>query len=1130
MSKGGFVAFRGSSAVAESYLAGEPQELDAGVSAAYLAHADRPFQHGMITVDGAEVDALTRNEFRAWAEHIDPETGQVRGRFRTKTTRSLDKDGNLVEKVGGTPLYQETLVSASKSLSLAAASNPDIAEALEGAMERSTVRMAEAFHEHAVTRVGRRGEQEQQKFDRIEFTSVQHHTSRTGDPHEHRHVQFLTTGLVTLPNGMQEWRAPDGAVLYRLPERLHAAADLSLSTDVQLRQAIADAGFTWEPGEGGGKVAEFESLTDEFSQRRDQVAGRREMLEAQWRAEHPRQEPSPKQLRTWDNHGWAATRPEKKELEQEAREDQVDKLAGVQPTNTGHAVTREAVGQVDAAFIASETLADLAAQRSAWSTADVKASIDRSLARTHLLGDEGITQLQEASLEAARAELVSFYDHGIDIEGAQHYTSKAVLATDRAIEGSLRRRAQCNGVGGAVEVDRGGFELTDGQAAAARAITGTHGLVVVEGAAGTGKTALLSAANEQILDEGRRMVAVSPTKRGAMEMATEIGAQGNSVHGMLVRAGATFDDRGRWALPEAWKKQPSESAMDQNTVLVVDEAGMLDMGTAEVLHKYCEDTDVRLVLLGDRKQLAAVGRGGYLPKAVHAATSAHDLRDVRRFQTADEQNDQEYADATLKLRDRENPAQFFDLLHERGHVQVGEPDEVLERVAETVALEVDADRTSVAVASTNATAQRLNHKVYERLVTSGAIDDQITVEGRDGDPIAVGAKVATRQNDNELQVANRQTFIVKRVNSDGRVIVADEETRHHSTLDAEYVQQNLQLAYAVTAHGSQGMTVDTAHTVLSDQMDAAGTYVGLTRGRRANVLHAVATDLDDAKAQFEAAVDRQGADQGVDEAQARAEQAREGLLNQAAEQVRPEIAVEGVDTEALHDAGEDSTTTAKDTSSSSMLHDLASESESPTMQRRLTRLAEIQEQWHEEMPRTDDERRAFERQVSAAGIGRTTLEHEDVEGSTDAELYGLLMDRVEQGELANAAGERRDGFTRDIEDLKEFQRTRDPFGVHGTGQKITIAEEGLEFERGFIDRVRTDRTNGVYSTRAHEVHRHYQRHDRGTDTGASGAEQGVQATQARARIETASKNLAQDKGRADDREPTQSQDYDQSMG
>ncbi|WDH78248.1 AAA family ATPase [Microbacterium esteraromaticum] len=922
MSKGGFVAFRGSPSVAVQYLAGQADELErsANKSSTYLASASTPFQFGAVTATGVEVDKISRSQFQSWAEHKDPVTGEHRGgKLRSRRmVKTSSETGEPEVVTGGTPLYQETCISTSKSLSLAAAANPQISEALEAAMERATIAAVEALQQHAVTRVGPAGEQEQLKLDKIEFSSVMHHTSRTADPHMHRHLQILSTGLVTLPDGRQAWRALDGAVLYRMAERVHAAADLVIASDAELRRVIAEQGFTWEPGEGGGRIAEFEQLTDEFSQRREQIASRRESVEAQWRAENPGREPSTALVRRWDNHSWSATRPEKRELAQAERVGQAQRLATVTPRNTSHDLVVHEAGEIDAKTIAADAIAALSSSRSAWSSADMRAAIDRRLAETYLFGGEGVAELQQRCLDAARREMVNLFDEGVDIEGSSHWTSKRVLQTDADVESSLQRRAQyLLAVDGEVKVDRGGFKLSDGQAAAARSITGTHRLVVVEGAAGSGKTTMLSAAHEQIVKDGGRMVAVSPTKRGALEVAAEVGIEGNSVHGMLVRAGATLDDRGRWREPTTWKPQPDAFAMDRRTTLVIDEAGMLDMATADILHRYSDATNARLVLLGDRKQLAAVGRGGYLTKAVHTATACHDLQDVRRFQTPSKKIDTEYADASLKLRQRQDADGFFDILEERGQVRVGEPDEVVSRVAETVALELQAGKTSLAIAATNTAAQRINHEVYERLVGAGIVRDATvrarlvaegrvtdrrlwrrleakgavgtspeqrerleqvlakgqvqlgrarTIIGRDGDRISVGAKVATRQNNKKLRVANRQTFIVERVNLSGRVIVKDEHSGFRTTLPRKYARENLQLAYAVTGHGSQGMTVDTAHTVVSDQSDAAGVYVGLTRGRYANVLHAAAVDLDDARQQFTAAVEREGADLGLDEA------------------------------------------------------------------------------------------------------------------------------------------------------------------------------------------------------------------------------------------------------------------------
>lgn len=858
MSKGGVVTFRGSAQAAENYL-----------RETYLREGkDLPVTHIAVENGQASVREIDGAQFRRWMEHRDPFDAEspVRGQQRGGQRKS--------------PVYHEVLVSSSKSLSLAAAANPRIDEALEAAMDRATTASVEAFAEHAAGRavMKTRGPQVAVRASRVEATHVQHTSSRGGDPHYHRHVQLLPRVQVRTRKGL-EWKAVDGAMVYAAAGRMSAAADLAMSTDPELRRVIAEEGYTWEPGVGGGKIAEFEPLVDEFSSRRDQVAAHKEAAEASWRSENPGKEPSARELRAWDQLGWATDRPEKKATAATAAgvlEDKAQRLAEVAPLNEARAVVREDPSTLDPEVIAREAVKDLEAHSTAFSRMELLAAIDRRVADTYVMGEDALT-VRSAAIEAATGEVLQLdgLDPANDAKRTR-FTTRRVVANDREVMRRLQERGQRSGRDGYVTTNRGGFSLSEDQAAAARSITGNHALVVVEGAAGSGKTTMLEAANEELIAQNRRLVAVSPTKRGALEMGKSIGAQATSVHGLLVAAGATFDDRGRWTLPEQWKPQADEWRMDKDTVLVVDEAGMLDKETAWALHRYADDQGVgSVVLLGDSKQLPAVGRGGYLRDAWAAtATSAyHDLTNVQRFRIADgkstkPQIDTEYADASLKLREREEPEAFVAMLQERGHVRTGEVDEVIGRVAETVALETKAGESSIAVASTNTVASRINRAVYDELVANRTIDASVVVQGRDGDPIAKGARVATRLNDRDMDVANRQVWEVRSVQEDGSVIVRDAESGHHRTLDSDYVQGNLQLAFAVTAHGAQGMTVDTAHMVLSDQTDAAGLYVGLTRGRYANVLHAVAEDDADVLEQFTAAVSRVRGDEGLSAVQA----------------------------------------------------------------------------------------------------------------------------------------------------------------------------------------------------------------------------------------------------------------------
>ena len=98
--------------------------------------------------------------------------------------------------------------------------------------------------------------------------------------------------------------------------------------------------------------------------------------------------------------------------------------------------------------------------------------------------------------------------------------------------------------------------------------------------------------------------------------------------------------------------------------------------------------------------------------------------------------------------------------------------------------------------------------------------------------------VTTRRNDRDLvtdrgiTVANRHTFEVAATHTDGSVTVAGKTGT--VTLPATYAREHVQLAYATTAHGAQGRTVDRAVTIVEPATDHAGLYVALTRGRASN--------------------------------------------------------------------------------------------------------------------------------------------------------------------------------------------------------------------------------------------------------------------------------------------------------
>ena len=91
-----------------------------------------------------------------------------------------------------------------------------------------------------------------------------------------------------------------------------------------------------------------------------------------------------------------------------------------------------------------------------------------------------------------------------------------------------------------------GCPLDDGQAAAVAALAGDGALVVVEGAAGAGKTTTLAATGGCSTGQGRRLMVVTPTLKAAQVAAGELGARAGSAAWLAYQHGWRWDDTGPW--------------------------------------------------------------------------------------------------------------------------------------------------------------------------------------------------------------------------------------------------------------------------------------------------------------------------------------------------------------------------------------------------------------------------------------------------------------------------------------------------------------------------------------------------------------------------------------------------------
>lgn len=887
--RGGVTSFRSNGgAAARTYLEKDTSRPDdyylkegAGLAEHWVFDG-----HGSLTSkQGVDGDA-----YESWVDWIDLETGESKGRPRTTTV--INAEG-VETKIPSSPRFQEMTVNCDKTLSIAAALHPDISAALDAAQDDAARTMLEYLGTHSQTRVGPKGAQEYVGAQKLEAMSVVHHTNREGDPHRHIHLQVSTR---VFAHGT--WRGLDGSIFYRQQGVLRGLGEAAIAANPQLRAALAAHGFTFESSTGA--VVELAEYREVLSKRAVQIQAHKARFEAQWRAEHPDMEPGPRVVRSWDQLAWAENRPDKtpdtmpSEALWRAELDAAGYVPPAGPANVPDMMPALGVGTLDRDELAAEAVALAQAKRSTWSTPDLGEHVAKLIAASGVAAERAVLVETVEDITARAEDLCASvapegWREGNLPAGYRHLTSEHVVRIEREIGEYLTSAAL------AVENPR---DLTqeqvqalvegqdfnrewgvkpvkipdaEGQRAALRAMSGTHRLVTVTGAAGAGKTTVLIAAKAVVDAQQRTQLLVAPTMKAALVAGAEVGSPATSVHKLLRENGWRWesDDERSWhrltvgetdpATGKPWAGVPKAYKLTAQTQLVVDEAGMLGQETAHKLLTLAHEAGSQVVMLGDRAQLAAVGRGGVLDMAAKTAHSVIDLDKVHRFTGPG------YAEVSLMMREHTNLDTAFNHLVDHDLVQIHATEQDALRVIAAQYISDSAENPVALTVATNSEATALNEVIRASRHTLGDVATA-TVTGSDGLGIGTGDLVMVRRNDTRLGVANRETFTVKDTH-EGSLIVADPDGRLF-TLPADYVADHVHLGYAVTGHGNQGITTTTSHTLLGDSTDAAGAYVGMTRGREANTLHLVAADLDTAREQFKDAFARDNADRGLEAARA----------------------------------------------------------------------------------------------------------------------------------------------------------------------------------------------------------------------------------------------------------------------
>ena len=756
---------------------------------------------GWQAADGSTVDPLALERL---ASYRDTETGRTLPGQRASDAR----------------VATDYSFSTPKALSALWAVSDDEGRAkIEAIVEDAVRSTLDGIHERGLieARRGKGGKQREAVAAPVAAIFM-HHTTREGDPQLHAHVVMMNIAM----------RA-DGSIGAVNNEKL---LDVRKALDAIYTHSLATGlerlGVRVEPSpEHGFKIkGQPDDLIETWSKRRQQIVAaaaergietKDDAKQAQTIALQTRQKKADVQdiaklEEKWKSERWGRDR------------DMLMSMIDGSVTGKGYdpswadldkpAVERtadeEIAGQIKAM---TSALKEMAESRSWWRRDQLAEMVIRH--GTGITSGGGEAKMIDAMI--ASGDLVQ-----IERDGKRLMTSREIIEAEKAIVGITKERGKERDFFSmkAYEAAMSDDRLSGEQEAALQAMIGGGGIVATQGGAGVGKTTASAGIKRACEADGKRLILASPEWRAAGVLAKELENQEKYSVDKIING-----------------LKKGKIAIDNNTVLLIDEEGKMHRDQAAELFNLTRQTGAKIILVGDTRQMSAVRAGDPLD-LVAKANPASEIRTIRR-QRID------------WMRDASMAAQSGDmdkmLSAYRSHGKIKIEDTKINTVAEIAMAYKDANGDAIALAATNKDVTWINAVLRETARDIGIVtgpDSFITAipRGKGAKPVKLALATGDRLICGSALEINGErvengTIFEKVVVSGQKITLTTDEGRVYKTTVADLAKAGpkgtapaMQHAFCLTDMSSQGSTW--SRTLWMPTAESArAAYVASTRHR-----------------------------------------------------------------------------------------------------------------------------------------------------------------------------------------------------------------------------------------------------------------------------------------------------------